>query len=341
MSGREANAGGGSVAGATVSVRYPMRARAAQMLILCCAIWAFSFPAAKALQILGSAALPGNAGGSVFLASWLIVVRFGGAAVLLTFWIGRSLARMTWLEVKQGLGIGLFSGCGILLQFDGLAYTSGSISAFLTQGYCVWIPLFLAVRRWRLPGWDVAASCGLAILGAAILTGLSLENLRLGRGEWETLAGSVVFTGQILWLERPEFGGNDVMRFSWVMFVTMALVNLPVVAWTMPSVAALTAVYAAPLAWGLLVVMVLGCTLLAFVMMNRWQPRLPSTEAGLLYCTEPVFTSLLCLFLPGWLSAWGGIDYPNEVTTWRLVAGGALILAANGWLQLRPAENHG
>jgi len=45
-------------------------------------------------------------------------------------------------------------------------------------------------------------------LGAALLAGVSLDHLHLGRGELETLAGSVLFAGQILWLERPQFSGK-------------------------------------------------------------------------------------------------------------------------------------
>ena len=61
-----------------------------------------------------------------------------------------------------------------------------------------------------------------------------------------------------------------------------------------------------------------------------------ATEAGLIYCVEPIFASALALFLPALLSVWAGINYPNETATWTLLAGGGLITAANVLLQLRP-----
>ena len=72
--------------------------------------------------------------------------------------------------------------------------------------------------------------------------------------------------------------------------------------------------------------------------MNRWQRELPATEAGLLYCSEPVFTSALCLFVPGWLSSLSGIDYPDETLTGHLLLGGLLILLANVLIQLWGTE---
>lgn len=70
--------------------------------------------------------------------------------------------------------------------------------------------------------------------------------------------------------------------------------------------------------------------------MIKWQPKIPATEAGLIYCVEPVFTAVLVLFLPAWFSAWGGFDYANERVTWHLLAGGGLITAANVLILLKP-----
>jgi len=63
---------------------------------------------------------------------------------------------------------------------------------------------------------------------------------------------------------------------------------------------------------------------------------LEATEAGLIYCAEPVFASVFALFLPAWLAALSGGFYPNETATARLLIGGGLITAANICLQLRP-----
>ena len=37
--------------------------------------------------------------------------------------------------------------------------------------------------------------------------------------------------------------------------------------------------------------------------MNKWQRWISATEAGLIYCLEPVIATILSSFLPGWISA--------------------------------------
>jgi hypothetical protein len=87
---------------------------------------------------------------------------------------------------------------------------------------------------------------------------------------------------------------------------------------------------------GLFALLLAGCTLLTFPLANHWQPKVTATQAGLLYCTEPVFTSVVCLFVPGWISRATGLSYPDESLDVRLVLGGACILAANVWILFRP-----
>lgn len=316
---------------------YPRRLRAAQVLVFCCAVWAFSFPTMKALALLGDRTVPGHS--SVFFATLCVTLRFTAAALLLLCFPRLRLGSLTRLEVKQGLVLGLFGAIGLILQMDGMAYTHASTAAFLTQGYCVWIPIWFALCHRRLPRWETFVATGLVIVGAAVLSGLSPQNLRLGRGELENLLGSVFFAGQILWLERREFSGNSVLRFSLVMFVVMAGLTLPFAFLLARSPSAVWLAYSSPPALALLAGLTLFCTLITFLLANRWQPEVPAAEAGLLYCTEPVFTSAVALVLPGLISRWTGLEYLNEALSWHLVGGGALILGANVWMQFRGEKD--
>jgi drug/metabolite transporter (DMT)-like permease len=78
------------------------------------------------------------------------------------------------------------------------------------------------------------------------------------------------------------------------------------------------------------------CTLGSYILMNTWQPKITATEAGLIYCVEPVFASIMALFLPAMFSAWAGFNYANEQLTWHLLVGGGLITLANVLIQLKP-----
>jgi len=303
------------------------------MLLGATIFWAVSFPVMKALAMEQQKLSPEAS--SWFFALLGAMYRFGSAGLILALIICRDLRSITRLEFEQGLGLGVFGVGGILFQMDGLNYTAASTSAFLTQSYCLFIPLWVALTHRRLPPLKVFFSVALVVTGLAILAGLNFRDLKLGRGEAETLIASLLFAGQILWLERPRYANSNPLRFSVVMFVVMALLCLPGVWLTAPSAAACLRSFASPAASGFLAVLVVVCTLGGYLVMNRWQRDVTATEAGLVYSVEPVLTSVLTLFLPAWISIWANINYPNESLTSRLLLGGGLITVANVLLQKR------
>lgn len=304
-----------------------MRTRAIQLLILATILWGLSFPATKALD-LAQTKLLGHAD-TWFFASLLCVYRFGIAAVGLLALSARTLPSFTRSEGKLGLGLGLFGGVGLLLQVDGMSYTTASTSAFLTQATCLFIPLWLALRHWRRPTGPVLLSCALVLAGVAVLAKLDWRDLHLGRGEIETMAAAAFFSGQIIWLNRPQFKEARVNHFSLVMFTVIALVCLPVAVATTDRAADWVNAFHSPGAAAFLAILVIPCTFGAYMMMNHFQRHVTPTEAGLIYCFEPLFASGFALFLPGIFSGWAGISYVNETLTTSLLIGGGLITIAN------------
>ena len=310
----------------------PHRAKAAQFLVFCTMLWALSFPTNKAILASQQELVPGAS--TWFFSALGNAYRFGIAALLLLPFAAHTLRRMTRLEVWQGLGLGFFGGLGILLQVDGLAWTEASTSAFLTQCYALLIPIWVALRERRWPTAKLFVSCALVVAGVTVLARVDWRNFHLGRGELETIASSVLFTGQILWLERPKFAGNNVNHFSIVFFATIALVCLPVALVHSPSAGAWVRAFSTAPTLGCLSILIFPCTFGAYMLMNHWQRHVSATHAGLIYCLEPVFASFYALFMPGWFSAWAAIGYPNETLTRTLLIGGALITAANVLLYL-------
>ena len=303
--------------------------QAVRMLVLACAMWGVSFPAIKALSLVQSAALPDAS--TWFLSTATMVARFSIGAVLamliLIFLRGRL--RFSASEFWQGLGLGVFGGGGMLFQVDGLAHTEASTSAFLTQATVFFIPLAKAIWQRRLPGAREVICCLLALAGIAVLAQFDWRQFQMGRGEAETLLAAVFFTGHIMCLEVRAFQGNDPLKVSVVMFAVISLICLPLLWLTGAGAGAAVASFAsAPAGW-FLAILVGPCTLLAFIWMNRWQPQVSATAAGLIYCFEPVFASVFALFLPGVFSGLAGICYQNETITLALLAGGGLILLAN------------
>ncbi len=307
-----------------------------RMLVFCTTLWALSFPAMKALALTQQGLLPQT--GSWFFTSLSVTYRFGAAGLLLLLFGFRQVRTVRRLEVEQGMLLAVFGGLGILFQMDGLVYTPASTSAFLTQGYCVFIPVWLALVHRQWPSRKTFLCSALVIAGVAVLAGVNVHSFKLGRGEIETLIASLLFTGQILGLNHPRYAANRPLALTTVMLLGTALLSAPLAGATAPDAMAFLRAYASPAAGGLLAVITLFCTLAAFILMNRWQRHVTPTEAGLIYCAEPVFASLLALFLPGILSRWAGIHYPNEMLTAPLLIGGGLITLANGLLQSRWLE---
>jgi drug/metabolite transporter (DMT)-like permease len=319
-----------------------VRLRALGMLLIANFYWGLSFPVIKAVILILHRLQPAAGGG--YLTAMTVAPRFLLGFVILAAWPGKRApgesSAPTRLERRQGLIIGAFASVGMLLQIDGLRFTAASTSAFLTQFYAILIPVWIAVRRRRFPSLPTAIACGLVICGVAVLGHFNWRNCHLGRGEWETLLASLFFMGQILTLENPAYADNRPRPVTLVMFATEGTVLTAMALVTAPGLGSLALPWTSGAWVGLTLILTLFSTIGSFSIMNAWQPKISATEAGLIYCVEPIFGSLLALCLPAVFSVWAQIAYPNETATGNLLLGGGLITAANLLVQLqrRPAS---
>jgi drug/metabolite transporter (DMT)-like permease len=298
------------------------------MLVLATIFWGISFPIIKAILYLQADQDP--TWGTWFLSSLTLSYRFLIAAViLLVVTRFQYVRKLRWLDIEQGLGVGFFCGLGMYFQADGLNYTNASTSAFLTQTYAVFLPLIAALRFRKKPKPSLWISLGFVVSGVALLSNFDWQTFRLGRGELETIVGSLLFMGQILWLERPRYRSNDLSATSFWMFVVIAVLMGIVAIVSAPDPSALVLAYSQSSTVWLLVALTLFSTLGAFWLMNTYQPVISSAEAGIVYCFESVAASIFALFLPGVFSKAFGLNYPNETLTNSLMIGGVLILTGH------------
>lgn len=313
----------------------PTRSLAILALLGACLCWGLSFPLARALNLAQAEQIPGA--GSWFISSWCLTLRFLIAGLVVAGWCAwrHELRGWTRNELTQAGGLGVFTAAGMLLQMDGSAYIPASTSAFITQGYCVFIPLFFALRDRRLPRWPVMLGCTLVLIGVGVLAGVDLRDFHLGRGELETLAAALCFTAQILWVERPAFAANHMGRVSALAFILTGLIYLPLVAATAPSAHALIDAYSSWTALAALGTLTVICTLGGMVLMFTCQRGVDATTAAIIYCTEPLFASAFAFVLPSILAAGLGIRYANEEMTVNLLIGGVLVIVANLVVQIK------
>ncbi len=309
---------------------------AAFALFATCACWGLSFPLVRALSLDQTIEVPEATTWCV--SAWELCLRFAIATLFLAWWCRRDLARPTRAEFGQGLGLGIYTAGGMLLQVDALNYAPASTVAFLTQCYAVWIPILAAIRHRRLPDVKTVLCVASVVIGVGILAGFDVRTLSIGRGELETVLCSLVFTGQLLWAERPAYAANRVGLVAIITFAIAFVAIVPVVFITAPSWDVLQRLYADPRHLAILVVLAVVSTGFGMLIMFRYQRFVGATAAAIIYCTEPIFTALFAFILPGLLSVFLHIKYPNETFTRALVLGGGLIIAANLAMQWRPKK---
>ena len=320
-------------------MRHAQHHQAIAWLLATTFLWAISFPFVKILYTEQEALLPGANG--LFLSSLLMCARFTMAAIILLPWVLPRIRSYTRREWEQGMCLALFGGVGMWLQADALAYTKASTCAFITQAYCVFLPLYHTIRSRRFPSYQTMLAVGVVFIGMAWLSGVRPSDLSLGRGESQTLLAAVIFTMQILCLENPRYQGNRSLPITWAMFAGIAVMTFPLTWWHAEQPQHIMTALSSPAALALVASMAVFCSIAAFGLMNRWQKLVTSVEAGVIYCAEPVFTSIIALFIPALLGQWMGRDISNEPLTLSLLGGGTLVTVAIVILQLRPTTSTG
>jgi len=290
------------------------------------ALWGLSFPLLRGLEL----AQGEQARGVPFpaLATADMAVRFLCAALLLLPFYGRDLRTISRREWSQAGGLAVFAGAGLFLQTLGLLWTDASVSAFLTQLYTLIVPLIVACRDRRWPTLRTAGACLLVLVGAALLSRGLLAHLVPAFGEGVILLSTIFFAGQIVWVERPRYAANRAGVVTLLMLGLMGIFFAALYPLLGGTSADAPRLFASPGLVALMAATVLFCTAINFFIMNKWQRWVSATEAGLIYCLEPVIATAFAAFLPALISQLAGVTYPNEELGWNFALGGALILGA-------------
>jgi drug/metabolite transporter (DMT)-like permease len=243
-----------------------------------------------------------------------LAVRFVIAALLMTLLFHRPLIRLTRREWMQGIGLGAIYGVAQLLQTSGLEHTSASISGFVTGMYVVFTPLLGTVLlRQRLPPVTWIA----VLLSVGGLGLLALHGLSIGYGVWLTLVSAALYGLHIVGLGAWSRPGSA-FALSTVQMLVIALVCLLA---TLPSGPTLPPDGGA---WAAVIYMALAAGAGAMLVQTWAQAHLSPTRAAIVMTMEPVF------------AAGFAVTFGHDALTWRMVIGGALVLAAMYLVELVP-----
>ncbi len=256
-------------------------------LVLVTAIWGVTFVQIKdALELYPLFA---------FLA-----VRFAIAVAVLAVPVAPRLRSLGGRGALAGASLGGLLAAGYALQTAGLERTTVSAAGFVTGMYVVLTPVFaFALFRLR-PGIAVWLGVALAVVGLAMLSGVSAGSVT---GDLMVLAAAALYALQIALMERfaPRY---DALAFTTAEMVA-AFAGFTVIA----VAAGQVELPRGATVWGALLVTGIFASALGYLVQTWAQQRTSATRTALLFSLEPVFAGIFGYALAGdrlGLLGWAG-----------------------------------
>jgi drug/metabolite transporter (DMT)-like permease len=243
-----------------------------------------------------------------------LALRFAIASAALLLIHPPAIARLNRLDRGRAVALGITYGIAQLVQTEGLRHTPASVSGFVTGMYVVFTPLLAAViLRHKIGRWAWVAVV-LATIGLAVL---SLRGLTLGTGELLTLASAGLYALHIIGLgawSTPE-NAFGLSALQMVVITCVCAVGAIPGGFSIPSNGS---------DWISVIYMALISGALALIVQTWAQAHLTPTRAAIAMTMEPVFASTFAVM------------FGSESVTWRMLTGGALVLAAMFLVELAP-----
>ncbi|MDX6231201.1 MAG: hypothetical protein QOH68_152 [Nocardioidaceae bacterium] len=235
-----------------------------------------------------------------------LAVRFAIAFAAMFLIAPRAMSRLSPDMRRRSAYAGGIYGVAQIMQTVGLGHTDASISGFITGLYVVATPVLASLAFRQRVSRTVWLAVALSTIGLAIL---SLRGFAVGFGESITLMCAILYAVHIVVLSRWSTAKDA---------YAMATIQMGVIA-VLCFVAAAPGGLTLPDRsgdWIATVYMALAAGALAMLAQTWAQSQLDAARAALLMTMEPVFAATFA------------IAFGNEGLGWRLLIGGALVLAA-------------
>lgn len=243
-----------------------------------------------------------------------LAVRFTIASAALFALAPRAVGRLAPAARRHALALGLLYGGAQILQTAGLALTSASVSGFITGMYVVLTPVLASVILRTRIGALTWAAVALAVTGLAVLT---LQGISIGSGEALTLLAAGLYALHIVglgaWSRPSDAVGMAILQILMITALCWIAAVPDGIVWPDRTGDWMSVAYMALFAGA------------AALLGQTWaQAHLPATRSAIIMSMEPVFAAFFAVLLGG------------ESATGRMLAGGALILAAMILVELLP-----
>lgn len=247
------------------------------------------------------------------------------AALALTIPFLRQMRGREW-RFPSGAGWGILGGVAFALNLallnSALLLTSAATATLLDNTAPIWVGLgAMLFFRERL-GWRYWAGLGLALSGAAVVTGFTaLHGLNLNPGDALAFVGALFYATYLLVTQRGRTQ-LDTLSYLWLVAVSAAVILWAVcLILGLPLTGYGTHAYLAMLGVGLL------SQVGGWLLINYALGHVSASMAVVVLLAQPIITGLLSIPLLG------------ELLTGRQVIGGALELSGI-YLCLRRTPTH-
>ncbi len=245
-----------------------------------------------------------------------LAVRFPIATVALFLIFPRAVGRLSADARRHAVVLGGLYAVSQILQTIGLAHTAASVSGVITGMYVVFTPLLAAVILRTDIGGLTWLAVAMAMGGIGLLT-LQPGGLDFSYGETLTLIASVGYALHIVGLGAWSTPGEAIG----MSIVQLGVISVVCVAGAAPGGFELPDRGSD---WLAVVYMALVAGAFAMAAQTWAQAHLSPTRCAIIMSMEPVFAASFAVLLG------------NELLTWRLLGGGALVLSAMLIVELMP-----
>jgi len=231
-------------------------------------------------------------------------VRFGIAAIIVSFYFLVKGIRPESNSIKSGVFLGILLFLGFFFQTNGLKITSATKSGFITGSLVVMVPLFQTIFEKRLPSKGAQIGTVLVFLGLLFLSssGSSLKEFvsdlgtNFNFGDWLTLICAMFFALHVVFIDiiSPKYRFLDLLLLQ--------LVTVSILSFLMSGLFGLSGLE--KLQFGLTKESIVGilytsllATLVNFSLQTKYQKVVSPTKAGIIYSFEPIFAAIFAFFL--------------------------------------------
>lgn len=130
----------------------------------------------------------------------LVGFRFLVGALVTAFFCIKSFKQTSKKMLVDVFICSLFQTFGVVLQTIGLKYTTAGKSSFITQAYCIFVPVYELIIYKRKPKLTTILTATICMLGIGLI--VLDDGLKISTGDFYTLLAAICMAGQITTFEK-------------------------------------------------------------------------------------------------------------------------------------------